>query len=201
MVLLALVATLPASFHPTLRLGVLVAITVASSVAPLLTRPGPRRQIDWPWPLSLSLFGVAGVGTLVLLALLVGRLVTASDPDGPRLILAALQLWVANVIAFATLFWAMDSGGPVARRSGGDGPLVAPDLRFPQSDDMLPGEAHGWSPAFLDYLVASLSTAMSLTRAATVPLSARAKILMSLEAFSGFVLLGVVVARAVELLA
>jgi hypothetical protein len=200
-VLLALVATLPASFHPTVRLGILIAIAFASSVALLLARPSVRRHVDWPGPLTLCLFGVASIGTLVLLALLVGLLVTASDPDGPRLLLAALQIWVANVIAFAVLFWALDSGGPETRRSDHAPALDASEFRFPQSAEATITGARSWSPAFLDYLVASLSTAMSLTRAATVPLSSRAKILMSLEAFSGFVLLGVVVARAVELIA
>jgi hypothetical protein len=58
----------------------------------------------------------------------------------------------------------------------------------------------GWTAAFIDYLYFSLSNSMAFSPTDTMPLSARAKGLMGLEAFGGFVLLALVIAHAVSLL-
>ena len=55
-------------------------------------------------------------------------------------------------------------------------------------------------PVFLDYLYFSLSNSMAFSATDTMPLSHRAKMLMALESFAGFVLLALVIARAVSLI-
>jgi len=55
-------------------------------------------------------------------------------------------------------------------------------------------------PNFVDYLYFSLSNSMAFSPTDTMPLSHRAKMLMALESFAGFVLLALVIARAVSLI-
>lgn len=55
-------------------------------------------------------------------------------------------------------------------------------------------------PGFLDYLYFSATDSMAFSPTDVMPLTARAKALMLLEAFTGFVILALVIARAVSLL-
>ena len=57
-----------------------------------------------------------------------------------------------------------------------------------------------WTASFVDYVYFSLSNSMAFSPTDTMPLSARAKSLMGVEAFGGFVLLALVIAHAVSLL-
>jgi len=55
-------------------------------------------------------------------------------------------------------------------------------------------------PGFVDYLYFSASNAMAFSPTDTMPLSHRAKLLMVSEAFTGFVILALVIAKSVSLL-
>ena len=131
------------------------------------------------------------------------RRMTGHDCCSPR-----LQVWVTNVIAFALVYWDMDRGGPVTRRHASRSELPDADFRFPQDEDhdavdevaSRSSRNSGWVPSFADYLYFSLSNSMAFSPADTMPLSVRAKALMGIESFGGFVLLALVIARAVSLL-
>lgn len=152
--------------------------------------------------ISLALL-IVGANQLTLI-LLVIRLVQAST-DGGSLLLASLQVWVTNVIAFALLYWCLDRGGPVARTHTPRAELRDADFRFPQDEDAdavvevarRSSKASDWVPTFVDYLYFSLTNSMAFSPTDAMPLSTRAKALMGLESFAGFVLLALVIARAV----
>jgi hypothetical protein len=82
------------------------------------------------------------------------------------------------------------------------------DFRFPQDEDhdaidevaARSSKRTGWVASFVDYLYFSLSNSMAFSPTDTMPLSGRAKVMMGLEAAGGFVLLALVIARAVSLL-
>ena len=57
-----------------------------------------------------------------------------------------------------------------------------------------------WTASFVDYLYFSGSNSMAFSPTDAMPLSHRAKILMGIESFAGFVILALVIARAVSLL-
>ena len=57
----------------------------------------------------------------------------------------------------------------------------------------------GWTPNFIDYLYFSLANCMAFSPPDAVPLSARMKILVGLQALAAFVVLVLVIARAVAL--
>jgi uncharacterized membrane protein len=207
LVALALYATLPGAFLPLLRYSVIAMGLVL--LIPLLVLNPRQMHHETRWSRSLStaqalLLVAANEVALVQLVMLL----TGGDEDGRALLLASLQVWVTNVIAFALVYWEMDRGGPVARwhRTRTDLPLA--DFRFPQDEDHdaveeVAGRSSfrsDWVASFGDYLYFSLSNSMAFSPTDTMPLSHRAKALMGLESFGGFVLLALVIARAVSLL-
>ncbi len=115
---------------------------------------------------------------------------------------------MTNVIAFALVYWGLDRGGPVARVTVERKKLARADFRFPQDEDAdaITEVAAGssaemdWVPNFIDYLYFSMTNAMAFSPTDTMPLTHRAKALMGLESFAGFVLLALVIARAVSLI-
>ncbi len=118
---------------------------------------------------------------------------------GVFIIYTAAGVWVTNVIAFAVVFWEIDRGGPYARRFEGvrdDAPM---DFRFPQEDGS-PGLDPTWRPEFFDYLYFSLTSMMAFSPTDVMPLTRRAKALMGYESLTGFVLLALVIARAVNII-
>ena len=151
------------------------------------------------------LFGVANQVALVQLIL---QLVNASKEDGPGLLLAAAQVWITNVIVYALIYWEIDRGGPVARRHQKRAELDPADFRFPQDEDhdaieevaARSSQKSDWAPGYVDYLYFSLTNSMAFSPTDSMPLSHRAKALMGLESFTGFVILALVIARAVSLL-
>jgi len=145
---------------------------------------------------------VASIALAVILLLLnqaevvatVAELVDGSAA-APLVLLRALRVWLTDVVVFGLLFWEIDRRGPVARRLPDDD--AAPDFRFPQEDS---GDRTAWRPGFVDYAYFSLSNMMAFSPTDVMPLTARAKLLMALQAFTGFVLLALVISRAVNIL-
>jgi len=82
------------------------------------------------------------------------------------------------------------------------------DFRFSQDEDETTIEevAKGsaaridWTPRFIDYLYTSLSNSMAFSASDAMPLRQRTKLLMGLQAFGGFVILALVIARSVGIL-
>jgi hypothetical protein len=207
LVAMVLYATLPSSFTPALRY-VVVGLCLAMIVPLLILNPHHlRRETPWSKILNRGLIGLLLFGNLLALGQLVFLLVTERS-DGPGLLLAALQVWVTNVIAFALVYWEMDRGGPIARRNLPRGQVELADFRFPQDEDHdAVDEVRGrssktsdWMPSYVDYLYFSASDSMAFSPTDAMPLTHRAKLLMVTEAFLGFVILALVIARAVSLL-
>jgi uncharacterized membrane protein len=95
------------------------------------------------------------------------------------------------------VLWEIDRGGSHARSVGRD---QRADLLFPQMT--LDGTAWaGWSPTFVDYLYVSFTNSTAFSPTDTMPLSARVKAVMLVQALLSFVTVGLVVARAVNILA
>jgi uncharacterized membrane protein len=117
--------------------------------------------------------------------------------EGRELIIAGTLIWLTNFLIFALWYWEMDRGGPGRRASGKDGP---PDFLFPQmSDDRI--EPKEWRPKFIDYLYVSLTNATAFSPTDTMPLSPPAKGTMGVQALVSLVTIGLIVSRAVNILA
>ena len=165
------------------------------------------RQPRWYRWVSVGFAALLVLVNQVALVIIVTKLV-GGHHDAPELLLAALQVWVANVIGFALLYWELDRGGPVVRTALARSELPPADLRFPQDEDHDAVEEVAarasavvdWTPRFIDYFYTSLSNTMAFSASDSVPLSQRIKLLMGLQAFGGFVILALVIARSVGIL-
>jgi len=205
---LLLYALLPSTFTPAIRYGVVI-VSVGILIALIFLNPARFvRETRWSRVLSGVQVLVLVAGNQVALVELVVQLVTATHQSGPGLLLAALQVWATNVIVFGVLYWEIDRGGPIARRRDQRSELPKADFRFPQDEDhdtideVRAGSSaqSDWMPGYIDYLYFSATDSMAFSPTDVMPLTARAKALMLTEAFAGFVILALVIARAVSLL-
>jgi hypothetical protein len=128
----------------------------------------------------------------VLRALLYG----AEGATAHSLLVDALNIWFTNVVVFALWFWNLDGGGPAARAVKRP---VDPDFLFPQMAATNPGKEE-WFPGFIDYLFVSFTNATAFSPTDTVPLSVRSKLLFMVEAMASLLTVGLVAARAVNIL-
>lgn len=159
----------------------------------------PRRQIDQLGrrrEVSLTLFGVVGIGNMLALLALITALIGGREQDGGELLFKAGTVWTTNVIAFGLWFWAFDRGGPIRRREADPPP---PDFQFPQMEnpDLA---APGWHPRLLDYVYLSFTNSVAFSPTDAMPLSRQAKMLMLLEAAASAITVLLVAARAVNIL-
>ena len=207
LVALAAYAVLP-SVVPLIERYVVVGICLLMLIALVLYNPHHlTRESRWSRRAEIGLSILILVANQVAFVETIIRLL-AKHGNGSELLLASLQVWTTNVIAFALVFWVLDRGGPVSRTTVKRHELPLADFRFPQDEDhdAIDEVARGsskqldWVPNYIDYFYFSLSNSMAFSPTDTMPLSHRAKLLMALESFGGFVLLALVIARAVSLI-
>jgi hypothetical protein len=209
LVALALYALLPSSFPAPVRYAV-AAVGIALLVTSIVINPlALRRQKPWSRPLAIALATLLAIANEFDLVQLIMRLVQpAEQDDASVLLVAAVQVWTVNVIAFGYIFWQLDRGGPVVRTQGKRDELPEADFRFPQDEDydsvsevaLNSSKRSNWTANFVDYLYFSLSNAMAFSPPDAVPLTNRTKILVGIEALGAYALLVLVIARTVSLL-
>jgi hypothetical protein len=131
------------------------------------------------------------------LATLLYDIVSRSHVLKPRVLLGdAAALWLANVIVFALWYWELDGGGPHSRIKATE---FTADLLFPQQSGPGIGPLH-WHPRFIDYLFVAFTNSTAFSPTDTLPLRTRIKVLMMIQALCSLLLIGVVAARAVNIL-
>jgi len=206
LVAVALYAALPESLVIGPRF-LIPAVEVALLFALIATNPWRlTRQTRWSRWASLGLTALVVVTNLITLGLLVKELVSAQGADGRALLVAALQVWATNVIAFGLIYWELDRGGPVARTQVHPrNRLQLADFRFTQDEtqDTVVEVAAGssvkadWIPTLVDYLFLSTTNSSAFSPTDTMPLTSRAKILMGIQATAALITSLLVIARAV----
>jgi uncharacterized membrane protein len=174
---------------PATEAVLLVALLAAT---PRRGRTHKRRQT-----LAIGLLLVATTANLVALGLLSHYLVAGGHARGTDLIGGGVVIWCTNLLLFAIWYWELDRGGPLASRQGR--PPVAPDFLFPPMTDERYA-APGWKPRFGDYLYVSLTNQTAFSPTDTMPLTPRAKLLMGVQGTASLITVGVIVARAVNIL-
>ena len=112
------------------------------------------------------------------------------------LIRVAVVIWLTNLIVFALAFFELDQGGPF-KRLVGEGRA---DFQFPQHSSDLSEKWPNWRPTFIDYLYLSFTNSTAFSPTDTMPLSTWAKMLMLAQSLSALVTIGVIAARAVNIL-
>jgi hypothetical protein len=148
---------------------------------------------------SIALVGVLVFGTLWATGQLIDDLIHGGPETNSAtdLLEAGSLVWVSNNIAFALLFWELDGGGAVARGHRAAGEPV--DLAFPQQ--LNPHVAPpNWQPRFIDYLYLGFTNATAFSPTDVMPLVPWAKITMAIQSVISLAILGLVIARAVNVL-
>jgi hypothetical protein len=147
---------------------------------------------------GIALVAVLGLSGMAATGLLIDSLVTGGPEtdSASELLRAGAVVWISNNIAFALLFWELDSGGAAARAHK---PLGHPDFAFPQqlNPHISPP---GWRPRFVDYLYLGFTNATALSPTDAMPLAPWAKIAMTVQSLVSLALLALVIARAVNVL-
>jgi uncharacterized membrane protein len=137
--------------------------------------------------------GAAGVTVRLVVDLIRGGPETNS-PD--QLLRVGSLTWVYVIITFSFLYWELDGRGPEARARAAP---EFPDLAFPEH--LNPQIARsGWRPEFFDYLYLAFTNAVAFSPTDVMPLARWAKLAMAVEAVASLIIVGLVIARAVNIL-
>jgi uncharacterized membrane protein len=202
----------PAQVTVALAIGLNLALADQITIGPTWLLPGveavllvalvivaPARataQIARVRRFALTVVGLVSLVNVVLLARLIHFLINGGKVGGHALVLSGAVLWATNVLLFAVWYWEMDRGGPAIRYLDPDA-LV--DFQFPQMEN--PQFApKGWRPGFLDYAYLSLTNATAFSPTDTMPLTHSAKLVMAVQSVTALLTVGLVIARAVNIL-
>jgi len=150
----------PSWLVPAVELALLIPLNIAV----------PHRHSNeqrWQRYASVGLIAIISVANMLSLLFLIGDLLVGVQRSGSLLILAAIQIWLTNVLIFSLWFWEFDRGGPGQRR----GTRVRhPDFLFSQmtAPDVAP--AH-WKPELIDYLYTAFTNATAFSPTDALPLT------------------------------
>lgn len=146
--------------------------------------------------MSLALIGVMSASNIWSVVRLIGALVHGGVNDASTLLVSGGSIWLTNVVVFALWYWEFDRGGPGARAQARH---PYPDFLFPQMTDPRYAPNH-WAPSFFDYLYTSFTNASAFSPTDVMPLSRWAKFLMLIQSTVSLLTVGLVIARAVNIL-
>jgi hypothetical protein len=171
--------------------GVLLVVIIAGDPGRIDRRSRLLRAI------SIALVFVLALGTLWATAQLINDLIHGGPETNSAsdLLEAGSVVWVSNCLAFALLYWELDGGGAAARAHHLPDHV---DLAFPQQ--LNPHIAPpNWRPRFVDYLYLGFTNATAFSPTDVMPLAPWAKITMTVQSLISLAILGLVIARAVNI--
>ncbi|CAN5168019.1 hypothetical protein BH09PAT3_BH09PAT3_0060 [soil metagenome] len=175
---------------PVIEFALLLALPLTTPKAKTFKAPARRLNV-------LLLIVLTSVANVYSLGVIVDKLLTDGNvADGKALILAAINIFITNVIIFALWYWEMDGGGPGERQAI---EKYEQDFLFPQHKS----ESYrhpDWKPTFIDYLYTSATNAMNFAPADGTPITRRAKTLMLIQSTISLMTVLLVGARAVGIL-
>jgi hypothetical protein len=156
------------------------------------------RRARWLRWLSIGLVTVLMLSALGTTVTLIDQLIHggAITNSASELLRAGGIVWMLLNIAFSLLYWELDGGGAAERAHH---LREYPDFAFPQqlNPDVAPS---GWRPRYLDHLYVSFTNATAFSPTDVMPLVPWAKLTMALQSTLSLLILGLVVARAVNVL-
>jgi len=201
-VTLAVAITVPLLLPPRFSLGqawvvpTVEALLLAAIIA--IDRGRIDRRSAAGRALSLGLVAVLVVSAAGATSRLVGDLVEGGPETNSAadLLKTGFLIWFYTIIAFTFVYWVLDGGGPESRFLA---PPQFPDLAFPgQLNPQV--SPPGWRPEFFDYLYLGFTDATAFSPTDVMPLARWAKFAMTVQAVVSLMILGLVIARAVNIL-
>jgi hypothetical protein len=174
---------------PGIEFG-LLACLVAADPAHLARR---RRWLRW---IAIVLVLALAAATLLATGKLIRELIVGGQVtnQASSLLASGAVIWLGNVLVFSLIYWLLDSGGPVARYLG---ERSYPDFAFSQqmSPELAPP---GWHAQYVDYLILGLTTSTAFSPTDVMPMRSWAKLTMALQSIVSLCVVGLVIARAVN---
>jgi hypothetical protein len=174
---------------PGTEIGLLLLLLLADPA-----RISGRRR--WLRRLAIALVTLLAAAALaatvrLIIDLIQGGKVTDSASD---LLASGAVIWLGNLLVFSLFYWLLDSGGPLARYRG---EREYPDFAFTQqmSPELAPP---GWRPQYVDYLILALTTSTAFSPTDVMPVAHWAKLTMALQSLISLAVVGLVIARAVN---
>ncbi len=176
---------------PAVELGLLVVLLAAD---PLRV----DRRARWLRRGSITLILLLAAIALANTAILIVQLITGSSValSADSLLASGALVWFGNALVFGLLYWQLDSGGPFARYRH-ERPY--PDFAFSQqlNPELAP---EGWRAKYVDYLILGVTTSMAFSPTDVMPMVPWAKLTMALQSVISLTVVGLVIARAVNVL-
>jgi hypothetical protein len=178
---------------PAVLLGLLAALIIGD--------PGRiDRQKTWLRVVTGAVIAGLTVANLAAAARLVHDILTNNKlyaTNATGLLATGGVIWATNVIAFALWYWDLDRGGAAARAHQ---PQANPAFIFPEMlhTQYVPAP---WVPKFVDYLSLGFWTATAFSPTDISAVRPWAKLLMITEAAVSLGIAGLVIARAINILA
>lgn len=180
----------PSWLLPSVEAALLLGLALASPHPQLRHSPLRRR-------VAITLIALVSGVNLFSLVELTHLLLNGHVSNGHELVFSGALLWGTNVLLFGLWYYELDRGGPVARAVDAG---AYPDFLFVQMSDGVPFSPPGWKPRLVDYLYTSFTNATAFSPTDTMPLTPTAKWLMSIQSLASLITIGLVVARAVNIL-
>jgi hypothetical protein len=156
--------------------------------------------LDWQRAFRATAVALLGVVTFFLaldVGMLIATLSTRGEESGAfALLWDALLVWTTNILIFATWYWMVDHwkyGTPASATS------TPRDFWFPEQENPALRGEH-WQPSFIDYLFLAFNTSAAFSVTHTQFISARAKILMMVQALTSLIIVVMLVARVVNII-
>lgn len=174
---------------PSIEIALLVALIAADPAS-----VSGRRH--WLRPLSIVLVLALAAATLLSTAVLITDLVRGGKvtDSATSLLSSGALIWFGNCLVFGLLYWLLDSGGPYARFIG-----ERQYLDFAFTHQMSPELAPpGWRPLYVDYFILGLTTSTAFSPTDVMPMARWAKLTMALQSLISLTVVGLVIARAVN---
>jgi hypothetical protein len=180
----------PRYLMPAIELVLLATLSVANPVR--LIREHPLLRIGALTLVVSLIVANSGSAALLIRSLLNGH----SSNSATTLIGNGAAIYLTNIVAFGLCYWELDRDGPFARAAARNN---VPDFLFPQ---MATPEVtdRNWEPYFFDYLYVSFTNATAFSPTDTMPLSRWAKFAMMAQSIVALATIGLVIARAVNVL-
>jgi len=144
--------------------------------------------------LAIVLIAFISIANFSSLVLVIHSLFNAGTVTGRELIVSGLAIYLTNIIIFGLWYWELDEGDATDAHK-------VNDFLFPQmnADPIITGQPD-WKPSFFDYLYVSVTNGTAFSPTDTLPLTHRAKLLMTLQSLIALLTIALVAARAVNIL-
>jgi len=136
---------------------------------------------------AISLVALISAVNIVSLAVVIGLLFTSNHVEGHQLLISSVAIYITNIIMFGLWYWELDNTKKASS-----------DFQFPHPPASEGGDR--WQPTFFDYLYVSVTNATAFSPTDTMPLTHRAKLLMTVQSIASLVTVALVAARAVNIL-